>query len=448
MEKLKKIKKTEEIDQIVNRMPKKFGIHITIIVMLTIMLTLLFGFLISYPDVQTGVVSINTETPAIKIVSPNSGKIILTKRNQEYIPKHSIIAYIENSANLNDIIMIKKILENIDINDKTALLKLPALPNKVYLGIINNKYYAFLNALMQFKNYHVNNTYDHQLNTYTQLLNEQNNILNTSKERALLSGKSILVMNKFAKRDSILLHKKVISLAEFEKNEINYLNATYGDVSNKNEIAQVLLEIFRTKNAITEIQIKKDEIEKSILLNLNSSFHEFSIALKEFEDNYFFISPQDGILQYLNFWNDNYFVKAGESVFSIVPSNNKIIAQILLPNTGAGKVLKGQDVIIKLDNYPYNEYGSIRGVVTAISLVTKTQETTGGNIENYLILVELPDRLKTNYGEQLQFKYELKGTAEIITKDRMLIERIFDNIKYMLSSKKAKENYKNSFPLI
>ncbi|MGE8241716.1 MAG: HlyD family secretion protein, partial [Sphingobacterium sp.] len=91
---------------------------------------------------------------------------------------------------------------------------------------------------------------------------------------------------------------------------------------------------------------------------------------------------------------------------------------------------------IKLDNYPFNEYGSLHGLVKEISLVTNTQETNQGNIENYLVQVELPNGLKTNYGQQLPFKFELKGSAEIITKDRRLIERVFDNLKYMLTEKK------------
>ena len=51
-------------------------------------------------------------------------------------------------------------------------------------------------------------------------------------------------------------------------------------------------------------------------------------------------------------------------------------------------------------------------------------------IETYLINVELPNGLTTNYEETLDFKYELGGTADIIVKDRRLIERLFDNLRY------------------
>ena len=119
--------------------------------------------------------------------------------------------------------------------------------------------------------------------------------------------------------------------------------------------------------------------------------------------------------------------KRSEEVFSIVPFQEDIIGQVLLPASGAGKVDVGNDVIIKLDNYPYIEFGSIKGKVKSISLVTKKLKT-----ETYLVIVSLPDGLTTNYGESLYFKYEIKGTAEIVVKKRRLIERLFDNLKYRI----------------
>ena len=53
-------------------------------------------------------------------------------------------------------------------------------------------------------------------------------------------------------------------------------------------------------------------------------------------------------------------------------------------------------------------------------------------METYMLLVDFPNQLKTNYGTNLAFKTEAKGSAEIITNDRRLIQRLFDNLKYVL----------------
>jgi hypothetical protein len=52
------------------------------------------------------------------------------------------------------------------------------------------------------------------------------------------------------------------------------------------------------------------------------------------------------------------------------------------------------------------------------------------NIGVYMVSVALPEGLATNYGKTLEFKFETKGIAEIVTVDRRLLQRLFDNLKY------------------
>ena len=116
----------------------------------------------------------------------------------------------------------------------------------------------------------------------------------------------------------------------------------------------------------------------------------------------------------------NQYIQAGDDIFSIVPEKSTILGQMLLPATGAGKVTPGSQAIIKLDNYPFMEYGSVDGKVGSISLVTKAEQVANVNVETYLIAIDLPQGLTTNYGKKLDF----------IVNDRRLIERLFDNLKY------------------
>lgn len=101
----------------------------------------------------------------------------------------------------------------------------------------------------------------------------------------------------------------------------------------------------------------------------------------------------------------------------------------MIPSHGAGKVKLGQTANVKISNYPYDEYGLLKGAVTSISRIgnkIKTQEGTG---EAYLILVSFPEGTVTNFGKVLPLDFETKGTVEIITKRKRLIERLFDNLK-------------------
>lgn len=78
------------------------------------------------------------------------------------------------------------------------------------------------------------------------------------------------------------------------------------------------------------------------------------------------------------------------------------------------------------------EYGTIKGTVNSISLTTNPLKTPNGDVDTYLVNVDMPEELTTNYGSSLDFKFEIKGIGEIITKDRKFIERLFDNLKYVV----------------
>lgn len=96
-----------------------------------------------------------------------------------------------------------------------------------------------------------------------------------------------------------------------------------------------------------------------------------------------------------------------------------------IPSINSGKVISGEKVLIKLDNYQYQEFGMLEGRVQNVSL---TPDKDG----NYYVDVLLPKGLKTSYNKQLPFDKELKGNAEIVTKDLRLIDRFFFQIRKLL----------------
>ena len=55
-----------------------------------------------------------------------------------------------------------------------------------------------------------------------------------------------------------------------------------------------------------------------------------------------------------------------------------------------------------------------------------------GNWILYLLDVTLPKKLITTYNKEIEFKQEMQGSAEIITEDLHLIERLFYQFKDIL----------------
>ena len=86
-------------------------------------------------------------------------------------------------------------------------------------------------------------------------------------------------------------------------------------------------------------------------------------------------------------------------------------------------------VNVKFDNYPYMEFGMVRVQIKNISLVPVTVEN---NKKAYMLEVEFPNALVTNYGKTLTFSQEMTGSAEIITEDLRLLDKFLNPIRAVI----------------
>ena len=133
-------------------------------------------------------------------------------------------------------------------------------------------------------------------------------------------------------------------------------------------------------------------------------------------------SPIDGVVSFNKFYAENQNITEGDRVLTIVPEDvGEVIGKVELPVRGSGKVKEGLNVNVKFDNYPYMEYGLVRGKVKSVSLVPEDSF--------YMVEITFPNGLVTNYDKELQMQSQLMGQAEIITEDLRLIQRIFNPLK-------------------
>jgi HlyD family secretion protein len=160
-------------------------------------------------------------------------------------------------------------------------------------------------------------------------------------------------------------------------------------------------------------------------LTLSQSYENLIGRIAQWEQSYLLKAPISGIVTFTKFWSINQNVKAGDKVVTVVPEEEgKIIGKVTLPIRGSGKVKVGQRVNIKFANFPHMDYGIVTGIIKSKSLVSSDNF--------YSLEVDLPNKLRTSYGKDLDFSQEMQGTAEIITEDIRLLERIFKPIKSIL----------------
>ncbi|WPO77297.1 HlyD family efflux transporter periplasmic adaptor subunit [Flavobacterium sp. KACC 22761] len=427
--------RTEEVASIIERMPTKFGFTISGVALGLVLLLLLFGWLIKYPSILAGQIVINTRQAPVRLIASTSGNIILlVNKSEAKVKRDEYLAYIKNEANLEDVKLLDRMLVKTNIHGLNYKENRHSFPENLVLGEINNKYFNFLNSLYQYLDYSVQQPYEFQKQINQKLLELQVTKFSQLKNDAENQKMKYLIAQSLFKKDSTLFAKDVTSKSDIEHSLIAKANSELDYYAIDKEINNTAYQINEAQNKAEVIAIEKAVKERELVVNLFNSYYELADAVKKWERTYVFVSPIEGKIDFLNFTKTNDYIQSGQELFKIVPDNNQLIGQVNLPENGSGKVKVGQSVIIKLNNYPYNEYGSVKGKVKRISLATNQQMMSDNQnkINSYLIDVTLPFGLKTNYGVELNFHAEAKGTAEIITEDRRLIERFFDNLRYKL----------------
>jgi HlyD family secretion protein len=226
-------------------------------------------------------------------------------------------------------------------------------------------------------------------------------------------------------RDSLLFKQNLIPEVDYEKSKKTFLQSNFELKSANNLITATQIRINELEQNILDLEIDFAQQRHNFENELKSQYDILLSQFKQFEYKYVLKSPIDGNIAFNKYWSTNQNVTTGELIFTVVPSDPKnLIGKVNLPIQRSGEVKAGLNVIIKLDGYPYKEYGAIKGIVKSVSLVPSDN--------SYVTEISLNNGLTTNYGRKLDFTQEMKGTAEIVTKEMRLIERLIQPIRYIL----------------
>ena len=186
----------------------------------------------------------------------------------------------------------------------------------------------------------------------------------------------------------------------------------------------------QTKQAVTELEQGRAEQKHGYYMRLCVARDQMEAQITQWEKNYLLVSPTNGVVAITKYWQKNQNITAGETMMTVVPDGaSSYFGKLYLSQRGAGKVKEGQKVDIKLDDYPYMEFGFIQVTLSSISMLPYNDETKG-NV--YVLEVSLPDSLVTQYGTHIPYRPEMTGVAEVITDDLSVLDRLLNPIRTVL----------------
>lgn len=417
--------RSDQVQEILGKTPNWMIRWGTSLVFLIVALLLIGSAIISYNDIVPASIVITSRNPPIYLKARASGRLtqILVEPNQK-IAAGDVLAEIENTANYDHVYYLK---EQLDVFVPETL-RLDSLSSKFPTNLeLGDLQLAYGNFLTSYQNFILFNTLSPNSRESIQIrkqLSEQKEFLNNQRSQLMLFEKDLELAKSNFDRNKLLFEKGVISKAEFENISRSYLDDQQQYEGFLTNISNTQIAIANFNNLLTKTNIQGAEFENSYKQELEKAQQNLMAELALWEQRFLIKSPIVGTVTVFDKWNQYQDVVVGETLFTVVPDElDGIVGRVTLPVRNSGKVEEGQKVIIKLENYPFEEWGSLEGHIESISEVPKQGERT-----LYTLYIDV-EGLQTSYGKEVSFRQEMQGTAEIVVEELSILQRIFYQIR-------------------
>ena len=419
--------RSEEVQEVMNDIPSwiiQWGILAIFILMVFFIIGIRF---IKYPDTIQAEVIINTIDPPIRVIAQTTGRIdTIYVANGANVKKNQTLAIIQNTASFNDITHLKNAISKWEqLDNKNNDIEF-FFPKNLSLGTIQYAYATFLSCWIKYLSYTENNYYKLKIRHQIQAIAYQENYLEQLREEYILTKNQLDLSKNIFLRDSLLFFKNVISKDEYEIAYNNYLKQQQNVLVVSRMINQQIIQLNNGQEILLDIQQEIIKTENLCKIDLDNTLQSLKTAIQEWEDRYIIKTPISGKIDFLGILNKNQHIISGDEIFIINPEKQYIsIATAKLPIKGAGKVQIGQQVNIRINNFPDQEFGYLRGVVSNISNAPTKEHY-------YIVNIRFPAGFITNYNIKLPISQEMHGNADIITQDLRLFDRIFMPINKLI----------------
>jgi len=141
-------------------------------------------------------------------------------------------------------------------------------------------------------------------------------------------------------------------------------------------------------------------------------------------------APVSGVVQEVSVTTLGEVAEQGKPLITIIPDGEELVVEALVLNKDVGFVRAGQQVVIKLEAYPFTRYGSLKGVLERISPDAIVDERRGLVFPTRVRLLQ--KQLKVE-GRPALLSSGMGVSVEIVTGRRRVIEYLWSPISRSVS---------------
>lgn len=396
-------------------------------------ITILLSNFIAYPDRVSSHGVMTAAQPPVSHHAAMTGVIdSLFFREGDHINQGEIVAYLYNSATLKDILAFKSTLEQLDTLLMSNTCVKEKLSKEWRLGALQGDFsrlQLMLEELCQEMSQQITHKQIKALENEKQYIEDLQKVIH--EDRALQQKELDYVYKDEHRQDKLWLDK-VISDLDHERSKLSVIqyekslnNTNLNLMQNEIRINTIQQEIFRLRE-------ERNQLILTLKLKIQEQILYLYGLITVWEQQYLIIALTEGILSFYPEIIQGKYLSAGESVFTILPQPHADkFVRVFIPTQEMIRIEKGSKAIIKFDAYPYKQWGVIESQVDFIS---KTPFLDKEGLSQYELQINLPADLVTTYGNRLSYKALDGASVDIITEDRSILTRIFDQFLNLINN--------------
>jgi HlyD family secretion protein len=365
----------------------------------------------------------------VKVVSQASGVITkLNVKDGEKVLAGSVLAEIENPLSPEDAKYMKTYLHQLENALKQSAPYLP-LPDTTYVSLGDLQ--TIVNALMkELIAYNLNASLkmdDMEINAILDKIKNQHELIAVNARIIAITKKEVENAKIKFDADEKLYKEAFLSKMDFLQSESAFRakELTLEQLMQSSIVLKSELEALTLQHR--QAEFNKINKNKNNIDGIHGAVRTIRGYVYGWQQKYNLIALKSGKVNFLQRLQAGIFLRGGEELFAITEPGGTYLGIAHIPTAGYGKVKTGQSVNVSLQNFPYYEYGVLKGKVIGISQFA--------NADEYRVEISLPNGMMSSQKRLLNYTPEMAGEAEIITDDKRVIERLFDSISKALKRK-------------
>ncbi len=414
--------RSEEVQELLARPPRwllRWGITVVFLVLLTVFAG---AWTIHYPDLVRASFKLVAANAPKAVLARTDGKIVrLFARDGQSVQAGAPLAYLESTARHDEVLALaQELAAAVAVAGRGNLEGLQRINLSAcqQLGELQSAYQTFEQAHIQLRAYLSGGFYSKKKALLKQELGDLQVLAQQLRQQRPNQARDAALAQEEYEVQRKLAALKVIAALDLKREEskniarqLAYQQTASTLVNNATAQRAKQKELLELDKQVTE---ERDQFMQAL--------NTLRSAAEAWQARYVLIAPVSGRVFFPGVVQENQAVATGQELLYVAPPSTDYVGELRVPQQNAGKVEVGQDVLVRFAGFPYQEFGAVRGRITAIAGVALKDSV-------FLAKVALPTGLKTTYGKSLAYKTGMTASADIVTADNRLLEKLFYQLR-------------------